>query len=116
MMTQSGKGEGIPLSAQNMRDTRKDTDPNEACEGVPCIHCAYADREHIIQVQLPASYPEGAPLVTADLPQGAVSLDWQAGASGLRRVWDAYATAIQQLQDLFLCLDDLDRSSSLLLV
>ena len=74
-----------------------------------CLGCA--GREHIVQVQLPASYPEGAPLVTADLPQGAVSLNWQAGAPGsLRGVWDAHADAIQRLQDLFLCLDDLDRS------
>ena len=75
---------------------------------MPC-HWVYADREHIVQVQLPASYPEGAPLVTADLPRGAVSLDWQAGASGLRAVWDAHANAVGRLQDLFMCLDDIDR-------
>ncbi len=71
--------------------------------------CACTGREHVVQVQLPASYPEGAPLVTADLPRGAVSLDWRPGASGLCAVWDAHADAIQRLQDLFLCLDDLDR-------
>ena len=64
----------------------------------------------MVKVQLPASYPHAAPLVTPeDLPEGALSLDWRPGKSDLGGIVRAAQAAVGRLQDLWAGLEDLDR-------
>jgi hypothetical protein len=60
-------------------------------------------------MQLPASYPQGAPLVQADLPEEVCTLTWQPGKSSLLALLQHYEEVIEQLQDLWACLADIDR-------
>ena len=66
-------------------------------------------RDHILKVQLPAAYPEAAPLVTAQLPEQVKLPPWQPGLSGLQDLVRHHEVAIASLQDLWACLEDLDR-------
>jgi hypothetical protein len=65
----------------------------------------------VVKVQLPAGYPEAAPLVSAQLPIQ-LELPWQSGASNLETILKQHEGAIAALQDLWACLEDLDRSVS----
>lgn len=69
----------------------------------------WTGRDHILKVQLPAAYPEAAPLVTAQLPEQVKLPPWQPGSSGLQDLVRHHELAIASLQDLWACLEDLDR-------
>ena len=83
----------------------------QRCAGISHSHfCALAGRQHDIKVQLPASYPRAAPLVQADLPEEAPTLQWQPEKSSLAALLHHYEAAIEGYQELWGCLEDLDRS------
>ncbi len=63
----------------------------------------------MVKVQLPAAYPEAAPLVSAQLPEQVKLPLWQPGASSLQDLIRHHEAAIASLQDLWACLEDLDR-------
>ncbi len=71
--------------------------------------CTCTGRVHLVKVQLPAAYPEAAPLVTAQLPEQVKLPAWQPGACSLRSLIKNHEDAIASLQDLWACLEDLDR-------
>lgn len=73
------------------------------------VVCCCTGRVHLIKVQLPAAYPEAAPLVTAQLPKQVKLPAWQPGASSLQNLIKNHEDAIASLQDLWACLEDLDR-------
>jgi hypothetical protein len=81
----------------------------QACKGPRLLWCA--ERQHVVKVQLPASYPRSPPLVSAeDLPEGTLRLgDWRAGASDLAAIARSCEAAIARMQDLWACLQDLDQ-------
>ena len=70
-----------------------------------------AGRQHDVKVQLPASYPQSAPLVQADLPEEALKLQWQPGKSSLAVLLQHYEATVDSAQDFWDCLEDLDRSA-----
>lgn len=74
--------------------------------------CCCTGRVHLVQVQLPAAYPEAAPLVSAQLPEQVKLPAWQPGACSLQSVSKNHEDAIASLQDLWACLEDLDRRAS----
>ncbi|KAK9907449.1 hypothetical protein WJX75_003949 [Coccomyxa subellipsoidea] len=84
------------------------------CLNLSALHiriCDAAGRDHILKVQLPAAYPEAAPLVTAQLPEQVKLPPWQPGSSGLQDLVRHHELAIASLQDLWACLEDLDREA-----
>lgn len=78
-----------------------------------CLAGCCAGREHCVKVQLPSSYPEAAPLVTAQLPEQTALPPWQPGSSNLQGIIEQYEAAIASLQDLWTCLEDLDKQVAL---
>ena len=65
-----------------------------------------AGRRHELHLTFPPTYPETPPVATADLP-AAFELRWAAGAS-LADVLQRFEAALQQNQQLWDSLDDLD--------
>ncbi|CAL8462800.1 g2333 [Coccomyxa elongata] len=84
------------------------------CPNLSALHVSIADtagRLHLVKVQLPAAYPEVAPLVTAQLPEQVKLPAWQPGACTLQSIIKNHEDAIASLQDLWACLEDLDREA-----
>eukprot|EP00241_Pyramimonas_parkeae_P017937 CAMPEP_0114313964 /NCGR_PEP_ID=MMETSP0059-20121206/21485_1 /TAXON_ID=36894 /ORGANISM="Pyramimonas parkeae, Strain CCMP726" /LENGTH=378 /DNA_ID=CAMNT_0001438933 /DNA_START=384 /DNA_END=1520 /DNA_ORIENTATION=+ len=65
-----------------------------------------AQRTHVLEVDLPAAYPDKPPVFTADLPEPLV-LEWQPGW-GIKHALEAFHVAVARYQDLWESLEDLD--------
>ncbi|KAI9476572.1 MAG: WD-repeat region-domain-containing protein [Benjaminiella poitrasii] len=68
-------------------------------------------RQHLLKVLLPAHYPFASPKVTTELPS---SIEINSSCSSLSSILEQHKNLIEKYQQLFDCLDDLDKHMRIL--